>query len=309
MTMKTWRLRLLVATMATVCCGAAFAAQAGEVELWASGSPAERFNAQTGESLGWMFDEGPLHSTAGMTFGPDGNLYAACDYFVERYDGETRAYLGSFIEPGAGGLEYARCLTFAPDGDLYVSDAINERIARYDGATGAFVGIVADTGLLDPTGLLFDSGFLYVANTGMDEIRRYDAVTGELVDIFGTPDELDSPATLLVGPDGYLYVTCGFAEEVVRYDLDTGEFLGTFADTSGGVLPFPFGMTFGPDGNLYVSCLATGAIGRFDPQTGAYIDRFAHVQGGDANYLFFVPEPGSLVLLLVGAGAVLRRRR
>src|SRR4051794_19611987 len=53
----------------------------------------------------------------GMTFGPDGNLYA-CSGNILRYDGKSGKSLGVFAS--GGGMEAPINLTFGPDGNLYV---------------------------------------------------------------------------------------------------------------------------------------------------------------------------------------------
>src|SRR5262245_47163128 len=65
---------------------------------------------------------------------------------VQRYDGATGAFTGTFVEKHSGGMNQPMALLFGPhDHDLYVSTGIfagpgqRKAVLRYDGETGAFV--------------------------------------------------------------------------------------------------------------------------------------------------------------------------
>jgi WD40 repeat protein len=158
---------------------------------------------------------------------------------------------------------------------LLVSSAGNNSILRYDGSTGAFLGIFASGGLLDvPLGLTIGpDGNVYVLSSGNGKILVYDTA-GTFVRTFAAGAELDRPVFGAFGPDGNLYVSNdGNNERVFRYDGTTGAFLGTFA--SDREISGIFGLTFGPDGNLYVSSYLNTEILRFDGTTGAFLGVFA----------------------------------
>ena len=73
----------------------------------------------------------------GLTFGPDGNLYvtdSGGQGRVERYNGTTGAYIGTFARPSdPGGI------TFGPDGNLYVANRGGNDVLRFNGTTGALI--------------------------------------------------------------------------------------------------------------------------------------------------------------------------
>lgn len=98
----------------------------------------------------------------GSTFGPDGNFYDG-DYLVNgasirRYDGQTGAFIDTFVPPGSGGLSKASRELFGPDGNLYVSSLGSDSVLRYDGQTGAFIDAFVPAGsggVKEPAGLAF----------------------------------------------------------------------------------------------------------------------------------------------------------
>jgi len=160
----------------------------------------------------------------------------------------------------------------APQGlDLLVGSGSTDKVLRYDGQTGDFIGT-------------------FVA-----------ARSGGLV----------IPAGLALGSDGNLYVGAMSDSQVLRYDGLTGAFLNVFVVGGSGGLIVPIGLVFGPDGHPYVSSSADDQVLRYDGQTGAFLDAFVAAGSGGLNrplFLIFTPSPppilGSILvrgLPLVGA--------
>ncbi len=96
------------------------------------------------------FASGPgLYSPRYMTIGPNGNLFVVCSNEPNSPDREleqvlevnpdTGAIIGVFTE--GDHLAEPRGLAFGPDGDLFVSNRDTNNIVRYDGTTGAFLGV------------------------------------------------------------------------------------------------------------------------------------------------------------------------
>ncbi|HNQ22062.1 MAG TPA: NHL repeat-containing protein [Phycisphaerae bacterium] len=297
-------------------CAAPAQTRADALELWvADGGWGWRFDGYTGSSLGRVLSDTPLQTGMyGFTLGLDGNLYFADQLSdrVLRYDGETRQFMDVFVETGSGGIDAPTKLEFGPDGNLYVAGGLSNNVIRYDGQTGAFLDVFAFEGLNMPEGMSFGAdGDLYVTSHDNDRLLRYDGQTGQLQQIVAEGAYLDGPTDLLFGPDGLLYVSNRWTGSVARYDPVTGDALGYFVQPHSGSLNWASGVAFGPhDGNLYVADPLPARIRRYDGQTGAFIDNFITYAFLDGpNYIAFVPEPGSLLLLAAGVLLLGRKRR
>jgi hypothetical protein len=144
--------------------------------LTPSGNDVKRYDGTTGQFLGdfVVSGSGGLDHAAGIAVGPDGNLYVASGGWggnggivglaaVLRYEGPASpdnlspgTFLGTFVQPGSGGLNSPFGLVFGPDGngdgrpDLYLSTWLahgtdfkakkgTSGILRYDGVTGSFI--------------------------------------------------------------------------------------------------------------------------------------------------------------------------
>ena len=174
--------------------------------------------------------------------------------------------------------------------DLLVASRFTDEVLRYDGTTGAFVGVFASGGGLDnPVGLTFGpDGNLYVASGNNNKVLRYDGTTGAFLGQFNAASGLQGPRQLNFGPDGDLYVASGSNARILRFDGTSGASLGAFA--FGGGLNGPTGFTFGPDGRLYVGSVLTDQVLRYDGATGAFLDVFASTGLDGPHDLSFGPD-------------------
>jgi hypothetical protein len=108
-----------------------------------------RFDAATGADKGTFTSFPPTAFPSAIEVGPDGELYVgdATLHQIYKVHCRTGAVHGVFVPPGSGGLSAVRDLKFGPDGQLYVlSDRGSARdILRFNGATGAFLGVVVSS--------------------------------------------------------------------------------------------------------------------------------------------------------------------
>ena len=307
-----------------------------------------RFDGGTGAFTGTFVDAGPSNTAQNqaLAFGPDGNLYLSCDAAnaVLRYSGATGALLGPWTVPvpvNVGGIAFdksgrlyvasggvfrydpavndyalfastgasaATGLTFGPDGNLYVATN-GGGIVRFDGTTGASLGVFSPTGGGELGALAFGSdGDLYALSGPYGaSLQRYDGVTGAFLGTFITFGYSVYAVAFTFRPDGNLYVET-YAGQILRYDTVTGAPLGALVATGAGgpnEPGVPAGMAFGPDGGVYVSVGGTHGVVRYDGTTGALQDAFVAPGAGgltSPGALAFAPAPPAAPVELITNG-------
>ncbi|MEM7473566.1 MAG: DUF4347 domain-containing protein [Planctomycetota bacterium] len=254
-----------------------------------------RFAPTTGDFAQQFAVGDGLSGHSAMRIGPDGLLYVGGGSDnVLRYNPHTGAFVDVFVPAGSGGLDLVEGMAFGPDGNLYVTSRLTNQVLKYDGTTGASLGVFV-SGLNGVHGIQFGpDGNLYVANRDDHTIERYDGQTGAFLNDFVTTNSggLSGPVDL-VFHQGSLFVTSNYNDRVLQYDGTTGNFIGTFVSTRSGGMDGPIGLTFGPDGHLYVGSYSGDNVLRFDGTTGAFLDEYvpAGTNGLDgANFPVFVPS-------------------
>lgn len=254
------------------------------------------YRAHDGAVRGQSAVDGPQS----IVRGPDGLLYVCAEKAdrVVRVDPISGQVLDVFVQDDPltpadenGPLDGPTSATFGPDGDLYVASFETDQILRFDGSTGAYVGVFVASalgGLNGPdAGTKFgQDGLLYVPSFWNDRVLRYDA-SGAFVDEFVAFREggLRQPRDL-VQHRGDWYVASSFNHRILRYTA-AGEFVGIFA-----TLNRPYSLAFnGYDDDLYAVSLQNNSVRVFDGESGAFLR--AVVPGGTggivgAVYLFFL---------------------
>ena len=224
------------------------------------------------QDLGAAFPQGAYD----VTFGSDRQLYVANygAHKITRINLETGA-TSDFVTAFAGGLSRPTGLTFGPDGHLYTCSQTTSSVLKFDGTTGAPMGIFVAPGtasLTSPLDLVFGpNGNLFVVSSN-NRILQFDGVTGAFINLFIDSLTLNGPRSLVFRPSGEVLVTNRTGNNVNRYG-PTGAYLGKFNDEYN--LQQPGGIALGPNGNVYVASQNNPVrIIEYHVESGRYIRSF-----------------------------------
>jgi hypothetical protein len=271
-------------------------------------------DASTGTLLNTLVapdSQSMLLGPAGLTVGPDGNLYLSSqnnDSIVE-YNVATNTlstFIGSDvlgpIAAASGDSTFAPAgLRFGPDGNLYVSlnggqgATSSGAVVRFNlnntsgtlSYGGTFTTVA--TGLIQPTEMTFgtavnDFDNLYVSNSGAGTVVKINHADGNFpatsTFIAAGSGGLQYPSGLTWGPDGYLYVVdlgaaSPFLGQVLRYAPD-GTFDAVFTSPSTSLqAQFPSDAVFAENGNILTANLGpTFPVALGGPGTSGAISEF-----------------------------------
>jgi streptogramin lyase len=192
---------------------------------------------------------------------------------TSRFTNQVLAYgpTGQFLSVFAsgGGLVNPVGATFGPDGHLYVASANTNQVLRFDGSTGAPLGVLGT--VTAPRNLnVGPDGLLYICSGSTGRVVRY-STSGQFFGVFAQSSLIAGNTSLTFGPDFHLYVGSVTNNQVVRFHGVTGALIGVFANVG---LSGTHDLSFGPDGHLYVSNAFSNSIVRFDGATGAPLGVF-----------------------------------
>lgn len=224
---------------------------------------------------------------------------------ILRYDRHTGEFKGVFAQ----GPELANPngIAFGPDGHLYVGLGDGDRVLKYHGRTGTFLGNFTAPGAGGTSsvrGIEFGpDGHLYVASAGNDTVLRFDGATGDYLGVAATRPGLDGPVGLAFDPAGRLYVAAALSNRV--YIFDNGAFVRTLF---GGVsTTLVAGLAWSDDGRLLVSYSQAHQILAFDVTTNTLSGVFTP-QGPSLNIPIYMERgpDGFLYVSSFGTDSVVR---
>jgi len=244
----------------------------------------------------------------------------------------TFRYFDHFIpvESQVGG---ARHVAFGPDGNLYVASRFTDSVLKFDGKTGAFLGVVVPSGSFGPHAapwaLTFGpDGNLYVAGVLSNNVLRYNMATGAIDEFIPSSSGLYYAKGLTFDALGDLLVSCSdtgsgdsspLRDQVLRFQGPNGVSPGAplpasgqsgavFVPSRSGGLSTAQALAFGPDDNLYIVSAGTNTVNRYNGTTGASMGTFVSAGSGGLNgpqFLSFRPD-GFLYVSSQNNGAVYR---
>jgi len=273
---------------------------ANDLLVTSGGNSILRYNGSTGAFIGRFAS---LSSSAySMTFGPDGNLYVGTSSNISRYDGQSGAFLNVFVPTTNGTTNPIPFdMAFGPDDNLYVTGRGNKSVWRYDGSTGQFIDAFTSTATFgsEAQGLTFGAdGNVYVAD-GFN-VDRYNPTTGAFMSHFATGGGLERAGEVRFGLDGNLYVV---GNSLLKFNGRTGAFISNLSFIRSE------NFAFGLDGNLYTS--GDSGIDQYNT-SGTFLNHFTQNGSGGLSSpgaIVFVPEPGTMMVMVWLSMILLRRRR
>lgn len=283
-----------------------------------------KYDAATGAYLGAHVNN--INGPTGMARHPaTGRLLVAsrADDLVNEYDMHTGAFIRTFVQPGAGGLNVPQALLFRANGNLLVTSTQTDGslgatngIIEYDGMTGAFVRVFIDGGFLGencgdarclfgPNDMKVGSnGHLYVTSGNNDLILEYDAVTGDYINYFDS-GALEFPNGLLIRPSSglrpdNLIVTSLYlnptnpndTHKLLEFDDITHELITTGGGVLASGLETPGPLMWADDGNLLIGDRGlwhvppnySDRIVKRNSSTGAFISYFTPTTNFNLHY-------------------------
>ena len=182
------------------------------------------------------FGASHLNNPHDMVFAPNGNLCVTTGNDDVQEFTPTGTYLGQFSDGLSAGMSGIRGIVFGPDGDAYETDYNTNRVYRFDGTTGAFLGIFAagNGGFED---LHFGpDGDLYVASQNNNTIYRFDGANGAALGAFVSDPTVFGPHGFIFDQSGNLEVPNQLVGTFNTYDGSSGAYLSTLV--SGLLLPY-----------------------------------------------------------------------
>lgn len=200
----------------------------------------------------------PFHGVHGMTFGPDGTLYAGsvvgqAIYTVDTQTGATEVYIGP-VEGQADDIEFnasgGMAWTAIGQGKAYYQTAAGERRVVAEGLPGANSLAFNDEGRLFMT-TVFSADALYELHLSGKTPPRL------IMEGMGGLNGFD------FGPDGKLYGPIWFKGEIARVDVDAG----TLEVVASG-FTVPAAVNFDSKGVLHAIDNETGEVFSVDIETG-----------------------------------------
>ncbi len=146
-------------------------------------------------------------------------------------------------------------LQTAPNGDVWITLAIGNQLARFDPTTESFEIVELDSGFYPHT-LRFDQkGRIWYTISASNHLGMYDPATGAHHQ-HRLPARTWKQAAILWAMPALLWASA-------RFDLR-----GQVAEGDPVVVPIPYGIDVAPDGIVWFSQLNEHRIGRMDPDTG-----------------------------------------
>jgi uncharacterized repeat protein (TIGR01451 family) len=266
-----------------------------------------RYLGATGALLGTVVTAGQngLDRPRGLAFGPIASPPVDTELYVAGFgSNQVHVYDPALSLTGAGAPGMGpRGAIIGPSGELLVADYANNRILRFNAATGAYNGLLVAGGesLNGPYDMAVSGGQLYVSNYNNDRVLRL--VAGNWVNFVW-----DDPLTIFTDESGglneprglgffggNLYVTSS-SNHIKRYN-GAGTYIGDIVSIAN-----PWDLVIsGP--NLYVT--AGNLLRRYDAATGSGGTTLVGAGLSNPFQLLVYPDGATLAVADAGTNRVL----
>jgi DNA-binding beta-propeller fold protein YncE len=191
---------------------------------------------------------------------------------------------------GNGQFSSPYALAVAPNGQVYVADAFNHRVQRFNN-TGGYLGQWGSFGTGDgqfnaPTGIAIEPDFGNVYVTSSDNRVQAFTSSGSWIARWGTTGsgngQFNLPRGIAVGPDAVYVVEQG--NQRIQKFTQAGTFLTKWGSPGSGNGQFnnPWGIALDAAGNVYVSETNNNRIQVFDPN-GNFLRKWGTAGSGDGQ--------------------------
>ncbi len=160
----------------------------------------------------------------GMAMDSAGNFYVAGrnSNIIAKYD--SNGNLVWVTPAGSGGMSLPEGLTVDPTGAyLYVANSGGpNNVLKFNTRTGAYVGVIANSGFSSPHSVAFGSdGLLYVSSGGNNRILRFTS-SGAYVDDYVPAGSggLNNPHAINFAPNGDLFVATTGNDSIFQFGTE-----------------------------------------------------------------------------------------
>ena len=208
--------------------------------------------------------------------------------------GAHPALVGKITEWPVPTPRFARDPAPGPDGNIYISVMVGNKIARFDTRAHQFKEWDLPSGA-HPHGLLVDKqGIVWYTGNGNGTLGRLDPGSGRVTE-YQTPSRGGGPHTLVITDDGVIWFTMQSGNKIGRLDTkNSGQI--TEYKTSGG----PYGLTLDKTGNVWFCRMGDDKLGKLDPGTGQ-MSELDTGRGSQPRRIAAAPD-GMLWVTLYGNG-------
>jgi len=209
---------------------------------------------------------------------------------------ETYQFVTKWGTPGSGDGQFQNPRGIAVDssGNVYVVDAANYRIQKFD-STGKFLAKwgtpMYGNGWSGPSSYVAidSSGNVYVTNPGLHWITKFSS-NGTLLAKWGTPGSGDGqfsyPEGVAVDSSGNVYVAEYGNNRTEKFSSD-GTFLTKWGTpgSGDGQFSYPEGIAGDSSGNVYIADTNNHRIQKFD-STGKFLTKWGTEGSGEGQFYY-----------------------